>query len=132
MTATQMIIDNREYVFRIDNRDFHCAMDVAMKYVGGKWKSIILWYLIKTPKRFSELKRRIPGITEKMLSLQLDELESDGLVNRTVHNSKPPLKVVYTLSDFGQTMVPMLEEIAKWGRSTGSRLGEMVRLEQNH
>ena len=85
-----MIIDGNEYRIRMNGQVYHCALDVTMEMVGGKWKTIVLWYLRKDKKRFSELRRSIPGITEKMLSLQLRQLEKDGFVSRKVHAEVPP------------------------------------------
>ncbi|GAA0563301.1 hypothetical protein GCM10009415_51870 [Chitinophaga japonensis] len=86
-----------------------------MKYIGGKWKAVILIHLIEK-KRYSELKKECRVITERTLSLQLKELEEDGLVKRTVHTSKPPLKVDYELTDFGRTLIPLLKAIDQWGK----------------
>jgi DNA-binding HxlR family transcriptional regulator len=120
-----MIINGEEKVIKLRGEVFHCAMDVTMRFIGGKWKTVVLWYLIKGKKRFSELKRLIPDITEKMLSLQLKDLEHDGLVRRTLYPEVPP-RVEYELTDFGRTLVPMLEEIAKWGRHLGQTEGQLV------
>lgn len=89
-----------------------------MKYIGGKWKAVILIHLM-AKKRYSELRREIPMVTERTLSLQLKELEDDGLISRTAHNTKPPLKVDYELTHFGKTLIPLLLAIAKWGHETG-------------
>lgn len=120
-----MVIDNKEKVFMLEGKEYHCAMDVTMDYIGGKWKTVVLWYLRKDRKRFSELKRLIPNITEKMLSLQLKDLENDGIVKRKIYPEVPP-KVEYFLTDFGKTLIPMLEEIAKWGRTLAEAKGRMV------
>ena len=104
--------------------EYHCALDVTMAFIGGKWKSIVLWYLRKERKRFSELKRNIPGITEKMLSLQLRELEKDALVQRTIYAEVPP-RVEYALTEEGRTLLPLLEELAKWGRYMGGKYGSV-------
>ena len=88
-----------------------------MKYIGGKWKAVILLHLIEK-KRYSELRKECPIITERTLSLQLKEMEEDGLIKRTVHTSKPPLKVDYELTDFGKTLIPLLHSIAQWGKET--------------
>lgn len=120
-----MIIDNKEKIFLLDGKEYHCAMDVTMDYIGGKWKTVVLWYLRKDKKRFSELRKLIPNITEKMLSLQLKDLENDGLVKRKIYPEVPP-KVEYFLTDFGKTLIPMLEEIAKWGRGLAQSKGRMV------
>lgn len=119
-----MIIDGREHRIRMHGREYHCALDVTMDYIGGKWKTIVLWYLRGGPRRFSELDRVIPGITEKMLSVQLRALEKDGLVTRTVYPEVPP-RVEYTLTDEGRTLLPLLEEIAKWGRLMGAKHGRV-------
>lgn len=124
-----MIIEGREYEIEMRGQVFCCALDVTMHFIGGKWKTIVLWYLRKKQMRFSELRRQIPGITEKMLSLQLKELERDGIVKRTVYPEVPP-RVEYELTKEGQTLLPMLEEIAAWGRRKGTEEGvirEVVR-----
>lgn len=121
-----MIIDNKEMMIEIDQQQFHCAMDVTMHFIGGKWKTVVLWYLRNDKKRFSELKAQIPQITEKMLSIQLKQLEEDGLITRKVYTSKPPLKVEYSLTDFGKSLVPLLNEIASWGRKTGQEKGKVI------
>jgi DNA-binding HxlR family transcriptional regulator len=117
-----MLIDGKEHRIRLHGKDYHCALDVTMDYIGGKWKTIVLWYLRKHARRFSELDRQIPGITEKMLSMQLRELEKDGLVKRTVFPEVPP-RVEYQLTAEGRTLLPLLEEIAKWGRKMGAKHG---------
>ncbi|RDC65178.1 winged helix-turn-helix transcriptional regulator [Adhaeribacter pallidiroseus] len=122
-----MLINNKQMVFQIEGRTFHCALDVTMNYIGGKWKSVVLWYLLGQTRRFSELKKLIPSITEKMLSLQLKELEADGIVCRTVYPQVPP-KVEYALTDFGRELTPIIEAMAKWGRNTGKNRGKLVEL----
>ena len=120
-----MLIDNKEKVFVLDGKEYHCAMDVTMDFIGGKWKTVVLWYLRKDKKRFSELRKLIPNITEKMLSLQLKGLENDGLVGRKIYPQVPP-KVEYFLTEFGKSLIPMLEEIAKWGRDLAQSRGKMM------
>jgi DNA-binding HxlR family transcriptional regulator len=120
-----MIIDGQEKIVQLWGKDFHCALDITMHYIGGKWKTVILWYLRKDTKRFSEIKKHVPDITEKMLSLQLRSLEVDGIIKRKVYAEVPP-KVEYSLTSFGKTMVPMIEEIAKWGRKLGKKEGKIV------
>ncbi|WP_060875033.1 helix-turn-helix domain-containing protein [Myroides odoratus] len=106
-------------MYTIDNQEFPCSTSLTMRYIGGKWKAVILIHLIEK-KRYSELRKAIPMITERTLSLQLKELEEHGLINRTVYTSKPPLKVEYALTDFGQTLIPLLTAIAQWGKATGA------------
>src|SRR4051812_29021717 len=125
LTKKIMVIDNKERVVLLNGKEFHCAMDITMNFIGGKWKTVVLWYLKKEKKRFSELRKLIPNITEKMLSLQLKDLEKDGIVGRKVYAQIPP-KVEYYLTDFGKTLIPMLEEIALWGRNLARTKGKMV------
>ncbi len=102
-------------MYKLEDKIFPCNTSLAMKFIGGKWKSVILIHLIDKPKRYNELKKEIAVITERTLSLQLKQLEKDGLINRKVFTSKPPLKVVYSLTDFGDTVIPTLLKISKLG-----------------
>jgi DNA-binding HxlR family transcriptional regulator len=120
-----MIINGAEKAILLRGEVFHCALDVAMRFIGGKWKTVVIWYLRNGKKRFSELKKQIPDITEKMLSIQLKTLEQDGVLRRTVYPEVPP-RVEYELTDFGRSMLPMMEAIARWGRELGDREGTLV------
>ncbi|GIO12127.1 HxlR family transcriptional regulator [Cohnella xylanilytica] len=93
-----------------------CPIETVIQVLGGKWKPLILWHLLDSPKRFSELEKLIPEVTQKMLAQHLRELENDRLVTRTIYPSVPP-KVEYRLSEYGQTMVPVLEVMCKWGET---------------
>jgi DNA-binding HxlR family transcriptional regulator len=124
-----MIINGKEYVFNINGRTYHCALDVTMDYIGGKWKTVVLWYLRNRTLRFGEIRKLIPDITEKMLSLQLKDLENDGLIKREVF-PEVPLRVEYSLTDFGKSIVPVLEAIAKWGRNLGDTKGKVIELKK--
>ena len=104
-------------MYCIDNKEYPCSTSLTMKYIGGKWKAVILIHLIEK-KRYSELRKECKVITERTLSLQLKEMEEDGLITRTVHTSKPPLKVDYELTSFGRTLIPLLHSIAEWGTET--------------
>ncbi len=92
-----------------------CNVSIAVDVIGGKWKSIVLFYLLDGTLRFNELRRKIPGVTQRMLTLQLRELEHDGLVQRTVHPVIPP-HVDYSLTEFGRTLEPIILEMAEWGK----------------
>lgn len=107
-------------MYSIDDKQFPCSTSLTMKYIGGKWKAMILIRLLEK-KRYSELRKGIPIVTERALSLQLKELEEDGLIIRTVHTSKPPLKVDYELTEFGKTLIPLLKSIAEWGKETAGK-----------
>jgi len=91
-----------------------------MKYIGGKWKAAILMHLIK-PKRYNQLRKELPMVTERAISLQLKELEEDGLISRKVYTDKPPLKVEYAMTEFGRTLIPVLTGLAAWGKKAASR-----------
>ncbi|WP_307267879.1 helix-turn-helix domain-containing protein [Peribacillus sp. V2I11] len=82
--------------------------------IGGKWKGIILYNLISGPKRFNELRRLMPYTTKHMITLQLRELERDGIVHREIYREIPP-KVEYSLTAFGETLKPIIYLMRDWG-----------------
>src|SRR5690242_51137 len=84
--------------------------------IGGKWKLLILWHLRESSDRFSNLKRKMQGITQKMLTQELRQLENDGLVSRKVFAEVPP-HVEYALTEYGKTLDPVLEKMCEWGDS---------------
>lgn len=90
-------------------------VQTTLKVLGGKWKILILWHLKDETRRFSELKRLIPEISEKMLIQQLRELASDGIVNRKVYSEVPP-KVEYSFTDYGRSLKPALQALCEWGQ----------------
>jgi DNA-binding HxlR family transcriptional regulator len=98
-----------------------CPVDQAIELVGGKWKSLILWRLSAGTLRFGQLQRVIPQVTQRMLTLQLRELESAGLVQRTVYPDVPP-KVEYALTGLGRSVVPVLESLGRWVQDHTSEL----------
>jgi DNA-binding HxlR family transcriptional regulator len=102
-------------MYTVDNKSYPCCTSVTMRFIGGKWKAVILHHLIDGAKRYNEIRKSIPTITERTLSLQLKQLEEDGIVDRKVFTEKPPLVVEYELTDFGKTLLPVLEAITKWG-----------------
>jgi len=91
-------------------------MELTLAIIGGKWKVLILWYLGEKTMRFSELRKTLPHITQKMLTQQLRELEEHGLVNRFIYTQIPP-KVEYSLTDAGKSILPILENLRQWGLS---------------
>lgn len=96
------------------NNEYQCSMELTLDLIGGKWKSLILWYLGENIIRFSELKRALPRITPKMLTQQLRELEESGLVNRVIYTQVPP-KVEYSLTAAGKSLLPILATLCQWG-----------------
>lgn len=123
-----MILKGKKVAYKLHDGLYHCAMDITMDYIGGKWKTVVLWYLMSGTHRFAELKKMIPDITEKMLSIQLKKLEADGLILRKVYGTKPPIRVEYSLTEFGKTLIPSLNAIAKWGRTLGESEGKLVEI----
>lgn len=93
---------------------YTCGVDAAIDVISGKWKAYIMWRMADGPKRFGELKRLVPGITEKMLIQHLRELEADRIVHREAFPEVPP-KVVYSLTDIGHALNNALEPLAGWG-----------------
>ena len=100
-----------------------CPVEATLELIGGKWKGIILYYLLDGRLRFSELKRRIGCVTQRMLTKQLRELESSGLVNRIVYAEVPP-KVEYELTEEGKSLRPIINSLKKWGESHALKLLE--------
>lgn len=98
----------------------NCTVAVTVDVIGGKWKPTILFYLKDRPRRFNELRRLIPDITQRMLSLQLRALEEDGIVARTVHDEVPP-KVEYAFTEKGWTLGPILDAMERWGAEHGAQ-----------
>nr|WP_298922986.1 helix-turn-helix domain-containing protein [uncultured Allomuricauda sp.] len=96
-------------------KEYPCCASLTMGIIGGKWKTVILFHLMNEKLRYNELRKSMPTVTERTLSLQLKALEEDGLIKRKVHTSKPPLKVEYSLTDFGKTLIPIIQSIADWG-----------------
>lgn len=94
---------------------FGCSVEAAIEAIGGKWKGVILYHLSTSePKRFNELHRLMPKITQRMLTKQLRSLERDKIVFRKVYAEVPP-RVEYGLTEFGKTLLPILAELEKWG-----------------
>jgi DNA-binding HxlR family transcriptional regulator len=93
-----------------------CGIDAAMDVIGGKWKVLILWELSVRPHRFGELRRGLPGVTEKVLAAQLRELEADGIVHREEYDEVPP-RVEYSLTPKGVSLNTALEPLGDWGKS---------------
>ncbi|WP_139488003.1 winged helix-turn-helix transcriptional regulator [Brevibacillus dissolubilis] len=93
---------------------YNIPVEATLDVIGGKWKVVIMCHLIKGEKRTSELKRLMPGITQKMLTQQLRELEEDGVLKRHIFEQIPP-KVVYSLTDYGWSLKPILDAMCSWG-----------------
>ncbi|MFI1254140.1 winged helix-turn-helix transcriptional regulator [Streptomyces netropsis] len=102
---------------------YFCGIDAAMDVVAGKWKSLILWELHHYgTRRFAELRRGLPGVSEKMLIQHLREMEEDGLVHREVYREVPP-KVEYSLTEHGVSLNAALASLGTWGAERMRRIG---------
>lgn len=101
-------------MIQFNNKNFNCPMELAVHLISGKWKSVILWNLSEETLRFGEICRRFPEATQKVITAQLRELEKSGLIIRNVY-PEVPMRVEYSLSDFGKSLMPILKEINKWG-----------------
>lgn len=106
---------------RTNNCHYGCAVEAAFDVIGNKWKGVILFHLLDGTKRFNELRKLIPSVTQRMLTLQLRELEQDGVISRKVYPEVPP-KVEYSLTSFGMELKPLLFSLREWGARVMARL----------
>ncbi|UZM97504.1 winged helix-turn-helix transcriptional regulator [Lysinibacillus sp. MHQ-1] len=93
---------------------YGCPVEATLAVIGGKWKGVILYHLMSGTKRFNEFRRLMPDITQRMLTLQLRELEKDGIIHREIFKEVPP-KVEYSLTEFGRTLEPIIKLMRDWG-----------------
>ena len=108
-------------------QQYSCGLVPALEVIGGKWKALILWEMNAQPRRFGELKRRVCGISEKMLIQALREMEADGVIHREVFHEIPP-RVEYSVTEFGASLNAALGPLCRWGeqymeRIAGSNIG---------
>ena len=92
-----------------------CPAEITVNIIGGRWKLLILYHLFQGVKRFSELQRSVNGITQKMLTQQLREMERDGLVHREIYPQVPP-KVEYSLTPLGESLRSVVDAMSHWGK----------------
>ena len=97
-----------------------CPAEFTADLLGGRWKIVLLWYLLQRVQRFSDLHRAIPGITQKVLTHQLRDLEKSGLLTRTVYPEVPP-KVEYHITSLGLTLKPVVDAMHQWGAEHASK-----------
>jgi len=108
----------------IDNTgliNYGCPVTVTADVIGGKWKGVILYHLTSGAKRFNELRKILPNITQRMLTLQLRELEADGIIHREIYPVIPP-KVDYSLTPFGETLKPIIFLMRDWGKQNEEKV----------
>jgi DNA-binding HxlR family transcriptional regulator len=92
-----------------------CPLTAALAAIGGKWKLILVYWLAESPKHFAALRQAVPGISPKELTQQLRELVGDGIVHRQPTGATPA-PVEYSLTDYGRSVLPLVEEVRRWGR----------------
>ena len=117
--GTHLIYRNKKYtngIMTSDSKPARCAVEVTVEVAGGKWKPLILHYLLGGTKRFGELRRLIGGVTQRSLTLQLRQLEDHGVIRREVFAEVPP-RVEYSLTEKGRTLAPVLEAMKQWGET---------------
>jgi len=93
---------------------FDCPVEATLSVIGGKYKPLIIWHLINQPLHYMQLQRLIPKAAPKVLSQQLHSLENNKIIQRTVIPEKPP-KTIYSLTDFGKSIIPVLNSMCDWG-----------------
>lgn len=91
-----------------------CPVEAALEVIGGKWKGVILYNLLSETRRFNEIRRLIPEVTQRMLTKQLRELEANNLISRKVYAEVPP-KVEYSITEYGKTLTPVIQALQVWG-----------------
>lgn len=109
-----MVITVKKCIPQGEIEAFACPVAFTVDVIGGKWKSLILFHLMSGTKRFNELRRLIPDITQRMLTLQLRELETDGVIHREIYREVPP-KVEYSLTELGNSLAPLVSAMREWG-----------------
>ncbi|MFP7732411.1 winged helix-turn-helix transcriptional regulator [Priestia aryabhattai] len=112
---------NKKVGFNYSPSKVGCPVETTLDVIGGKWKGIILYHLIDGKKRFNEFRKLYPGITQRMLTLQLRELEKDGIVHREIYKEIPP-KVEYSLTEFGRSLEPIILLMKDWGEKHKNRI----------
>lgn len=116
----------------MERKPDNCRVEDALGILVGKWKPVILLYLLQDgTKRFSELKRNMPGITQKMLTKQLRELEDEDIIERVVYAQVPP-KVEYSMTEYGRSLEPILEAMHEWGaKHTDHKIEKQSRMKNS-
>lgn len=113
-----------------DNKEYACAFEFALDMVSGKWKGLILWHLSSGTMRYGEIKKSLGTITQKMLTQTLRDLETKQLISRKVYPVVPP-KVEYTITPYGENLIPIFKMMQEWGNEVGGKIGESYECESN-
>ncbi|MDN5204312.1 helix-turn-helix domain-containing protein [Fulvivirgaceae bacterium BMA10] len=111
--------------------DYDCPVEATLEVIGGKWKATCLYYLIEGPKRFSELMELLETASSRILSKQLKELEEHEVIKRKIYSEVPP-RVEYSLTDYGKTLLPLIEMICDWGERRLEKTGKKAIYNESH
>lgn len=103
----------------------NCGLDLIGEVIYGKWKIRLLWFINEGHKRPSELQRKIPDASRRVLNMQLKELEEHELVSKVIYAQVPP-KVEYSLTEFGKTLIPVISALGEWGDTNEERLRDVI------
>jgi len=115
MSASKKALSGNHHEHARPNPVEGCPLTAALAAIGGKWKLIIVYFLAESPKHFVALRKAMPGISQKVLTQQLRELISDGIVNREAKGAVPA-PVEYSLTEYGRSVLPLVEDVRLWGR----------------
>ena len=116
MSASKKALSGNHHEHARPNPVEGCPLTAALAAIGGKWKLIIVYFLAESPKHFAALRKAMPGISQKVLTQQLRELISDGMVNREAKGAAPA-PVEYSLTGYGRSVLPLVEDVRVWGRA---------------
>jgi DNA-binding HxlR family transcriptional regulator len=116
MSASKKALSGNDQEHARPNPVAGCPLTAALAAIGGKWKLIIVYFLAESPKHFAALRKAMPGISQKVLTQQLRELMSDGIVNRKAKGAVPA-PVEYSLTEYGRSVLPLVEDVRLWGRA---------------
>ena len=116
MSASKKALSGNHHEHARPNPVEGCPLTAALAAIGGKWKLIIVYFLAESPKHFAALRKAMPGISQKVLTQQLRELTSDGIVNRETKGAVPA-PVEYSLTEYGRSVLPLVEDVRVWGRA---------------
>lgn len=116
MSASKKALSGNHHEHARPNPVEGCPLTAALAAIGGKWKLIIVYFLAESPKHFAALRKAMPGISQKVLTQQLRELISDGIVNRKAKGAVPA-PVEYSLTEYGRSVLPLVEDVRVWGRA---------------
>ena len=110
---------------KTENKTYQCSFEFALDMVSGKWKSLVLYYLSEGTLRYGEIRKKIDGITQKMLTQTLRDLEKNGLISRKVYPVVPP-KVEYTITQSGAELIPIFQSLQAWGERVAVEQGVSI------